>query len=211
MTRLPLSLALLFLVTGCALGRRPAGTLSLSSEGSDYSPVVRLVVAIVPPVGARNSMAPLVVRVDSGAVHAPGELLPESRPIMRTLRVSALLADFAGERPSGAGTAPPWREVARSAPQPLVDSLRYGERVALSSMTFTIPSPNRDSAAANGIVFEITGRAVATPVQLEDGTFLPVRDDAEGIRVYACSPFRLDGHIDRRRAKALRANYVSVC
>lgn len=211
MPRLPISLALL-LVTGCALGRRPAGTLSLSSEGSDYSPAVRLAVSIVPSVGAPDSTAPFVVRVDSGAVHAPGELLPDSRPIMRSLRVSVLLAEFARERPAGpAGPSPPWREVARSAPQPLADSLRYGERVALSSMSFAIPAPRVDGAAANGIVFEITGRAVATPVQLEDETFLPVHDDPEGIRVYACSPFRLDGRTDRRRAKALRANYVSVC
>jgi len=187
--------------------------MNVSSERSEYSPTIRLAVRM--PL-LRDSLVQggtaIVVRVDSGVITAHGVLTPSELVVMRNLKITAVVATFPTEGSQRGSLAHPWAELARSADQHLTDSLRYGEGAGLPPMTFVIPIRHERSRVANGLVFEITGIAMSTPVRLVTGELRPGRTLGEGsIRVFACSIFRLDGSIDGAREKNLRARYVDLC
>lgn len=214
-------IAPLVVIVGCATAGRARDGINLSSEASDYSPTARLAVAIErPPTAAARPAdgdpdTTWTVRVDSGTVAAPGQYVPSAPAIMRDVRMSALLVryDEARVRTGRGGLEAPWTVVARSAEQLVADSLHYGERLPLPApLRFALPpAPELASPAGTGVVFEITASAVSEPVRMADGTVHPGYVAPRGVRVYACSPFRVDGRVDRRRERALASRYTAVC
>jgi hypothetical protein len=208
-----LSAGLLATFGACRATSSVATGMNLSSALSEYSPSVRLAVEIPLRVVSLDRRATnIVVRVDSGFVRAYGVFAGNGLVVTRDLRISAILAAFPSAEPERRNSTTPWTGLAHSADQPLVDSLRYGEARALSPMTFVISTQHEGLRGANGVVFEITGEAVTTPLRLATGGLLPARTMGKGsIRVFACSPFRLDGSVDTHRQKHLDTRYVEVC
>ena len=209
----PACLALCCAVAGCRATAHVGAGMNVSSETSEYSPMIRLAVRtpIVTDSLAREGTA-IVVRVDSSVVTAHGSPAPGALVAMKELRISALLAAFpkAGAQPGS--LAHPWRELARSEDQHLADSLRYGERSSVPSMTFVIPVRKNELKTANSVVFEITGIAMSTPVRLATGELRTGGMMGKGsIRVFACSIFRLNGSIDKSREISMGIQYVGVC
>ena len=217
---------LVVVIVGCATAGRARDGINLSSEASDYSPTARLAVAIErPPTSAAQAAdgrpadgdhdTTWTVRVDSGTVAAPGQYVPSAPAIMREVRMSALLVryDDGRVRTGRGGLEAPWTVVARSAEQLVADSLHYGERLPLPGpLRFALPPvPELASPAGTGVVFEITASAVGEPVRMADGTVHPGYVAPRAVRVYACSPFRVDGRVDRRRERALASRYTAVC
>ena len=212
---------LVVVIVGCARAGRARDGINLSSEASDYSPTARLAVAIErPPTAAvrpedGDHDTTWTVRVDSGTVAAPGQFVAHAPAIMREVRMSALLVryDDGRVRTGRGGLEAPWTVVARSAEQLVADSLHYGERLPLPApLRFALPPvPELASPAGTGVVFEITASAVGEPVRMADGTVHPGYVAPRAVRVYACSPFRVDGRVDRRRERALASRYTAVC
>lgn len=212
MLRFPPACALLAtLILASCLPRRTAPRgFNVSSERSDYSPVLRLAVAIDSLAARPDS---LVVRVDSGVVTAPGELRPGSRPIMRGLAIVAVLAvpgaavDTTGPRRA----LRPWRAIAASEPQPFVDSLRYGEAQPVRALRFILPRPDSADAARAFVLFRVQGGSVAEPVRMANGSVAPARTFVGGVTVFACPTWNVSGRIDRERARTLAKHYGAGC
>ncbi len=191
---------LLVALAACAHAR-PRGAYLLSSERSDYSPVVRLAVAVA---DAGDSV---VVRVDSGMVVAPGA--GRASVVMRDLRIEALLVT--SPPPAADVTRAPWAPLAASAPQPLADSLLLGVAEPLPPMRFVVARPPGLDPKRSWVIFRIVGDAITTPVRYADGTTVASRPVEGGVRVFACADRSLAGRLDRRRAAALAVAYLSVC
>ena len=208
-------LVLLLPLQACLAGAAGRAGLQLSSEASDYSPTVRLTMALARADAADSTQDGWRVHVDSAVVSAPGTFVSGAPAIMRDVRMSALVVRFGRPvRDSALSAAErPWTVLARSPELPVADSLHYGERLRVPrALEFALPAAPLAGTDGTGIVFQITAAAVSVPVRLADGTLLPGRvSDARVVRVYACSAFRLDGRVDRRRRKALERRYTAVC
>lgn len=170
---------------------------------SDYSPAVELAATVT--VGADDAV---VVRVDSGIVVVPGELRPGSRPVMRGLTLTAIVAAPARDT---TGVAHPWEALAESAPAPLADSLRYGEQQRVDARTLAIPAPHGRLPGRAWLVFRVDGPAVSEPVRLASGEVLAGRLVPGGVRVFACADWNLDRRRDDQRARDLKKRYTGAC
>lgn len=201
-------------LTGCSRASRADTGLTLSSETSDYSPAVRLSFGALLAPDSTAARREWQIRVDSALVSAPGAYREGSPPIMREIRITALLVRFGrlDATPRAEGLERPWTVLARGDEVPLADSLRYGERLRVTGpWTLTLPAAPLERVDGTGLVFEITAAAVSQPIRMANGALLPGRVTRRGVRVFACSAFRLDGRIDRRRARALASRYTAVC
>lgn len=196
------------LLIGCAQPRLAATGYNVSSERSDYSPVLRLAVALpITPLGADT----LTIVIDSAEIHAPGARAADTPPIMRNLYITALLATqiSAGER-SGR-PAEPWRALAASDSVLLVDALRLGEPQQLRGVRLHILRPPALDPTRTCLIFRVTGAAVTKEVQLADGRVIAPKEVAGGVRVFACADWSLAGYVDRRRARTLARAYTAAC
>jgi protein-S-isoprenylcysteine O-methyltransferase Ste14 len=209
---LPRVLALLLAValagasTGCASGARRSYVVS--SERSDYSPVVRLAIAV------DTTADSIGIRIDGGTVLAPGDPSTRDVPIMRGLSIEGLLVTApTGATADTTGAPPPWTELAASAPALLADSLLLGVPREVGAMRLAVARPRALDPRRSWIVFRIRGAAVTTPVHMADGTVVPSRVIEDGVRVYACAERSLAGTLDRERARRLSeaTTYGGAC
>ena len=203
--RRPAAVALL-LAIGCLRPHAPPSPWNVSSVASDYSPTLSVVAAIA-PVPPGDSLA---VRIDSGVLAVPGELRDGSRAIMRDLTVTALVVAPTTGGVDSTGVPRPWTPLAWSAPLLLADSMRYGEQRAVGALELRLPAPPQ-AGAARWLVLRVDGTAHGDSLRLQDGSVLPGRDVAGGIRVFACAAWNLDGRTDKPRVRAMRARYSSAC
>jgi hypothetical protein len=196
--------------SGCAHPRLAGTGFNVSSERSDYSPAVRLAVAL-PVASSSAGHDTITVVIDSAVVLAPGAVSTDTTPLMRNLYVTALLAtrDVPDER-SG-GLPAPWRALAASDSVLLVDALRIGEPRHVGRVELRIPPAAAIDSAHSWLVFRITGDAMTNAVQLADGTIIGRKPVVGGVRVFACADWSLAGYVDRARAKALARAYNSAC
>lgn len=198
------SLALLLLLSAC-LPARPRRDYAVSSEVSEYSPVVRLAVRV-------RLTDSLRVMVDSGTLLAPGIVPPGGgRALMRDLVLEAVVAEVAPDGMREASVPGTWRARATSLPVTIADSLIVGTPVRVPALTFVLPAPDVRAARRAWIVFRIRGSAVGTPMTLADGTVIPATLMTDGVRVHACAERTLTGHVDRGRARRQRADYLATC
>jgi hypothetical protein len=195
--------ALVLPLAACLRGRARTD-YAVSSERSDYSPVVRLDVRVALDDSVR-------VTVGGGSVLAPGEPGARAAAIMRDLVVSALVVRATAEGDDTGGPPRPWTSVAESAPHPLVDSLALGVARPVPPMRFVLERPPDLDPRRSWLVFRIRGATLTTPLTLADGTPVPVQTIRDGVRVYACAERSLAGRVDRGRARQLRAAYASAC
>ena len=198
------SLPLLALaLSACAAFNRPRDAYTLSSERSEYSPTLRLAIAVA------DSGDSIVVRVDGGTVVAPGSVGGAPRVVMRNLHVQALVAR--ASTPVEGAPPEPWSPLAASESAPLADSLLLGIPRELGPMRFAIARPEGLDPRRAWLVFRIVGQAITTPVRYSDGTEVASRAVEGGVRVFACADRTLSGHLDRTRRKKLERAYLSAC
>ncbi|MEP6766172.1 MAG: hypothetical protein ABJB66_17795 [Gemmatimonadaceae bacterium] len=186
-----------------------ASTTLVSSERSDYSPVVTFRARVRVTDSVR-------VHVDQAKVLSPGDVFEEMGAIARRLSIQALLvtssADAIGAGSANANGAPrSWTERASSAAIPLADSLVMGKPQTVSNLNFVLPMPADVDANNSWLVFRVTGSTVSAAIRMADGGVIPARVDENGIRVFACAMQNLNGKTDKVRAGQLRKAYNEVC
>lgn len=172
----------------------------VSSERSDYSPVVRLHITV------DTTPHSVAVSVDSGFVLTPGTAV-RRRPVMADLKLQALLVEQSDGLSDSLGK--PWAQVSASPVQYVTDSLWLGVPHRLPRLSFDLPLPSRPQNTDRWLVFRATGTAVTTQASLADGRAVPTR--AAGVRVFACSDRSLSGVREPTRAKQLASRYTAVC
>lgn len=190
------------------LHRAPSHTVS--SATSDYSPTVTFT------VGVRLSDS-VRVHVDRLTVLAPGDVFEGMGATIGSVTMQALLVVAADSGASANAQASPngvrkhWTAIAASGVQPVVDSLRMGVPRHVGALDFTLPRPPALDAARSWLVFRVAGASVGTPMRMADGSVVAARIDANGVRVFACAPFNLNGARDRERSTRLAASYTEWC
>lgn len=194
----------------CAHPRLAGAGFNVSSERSDYSPTVRLAVAlpVVQPTAGRDS---ITVLIDSAMVLAPGATSADTTPVMSNLYITALLATRAPAAAEGGGPPEPWRALAASDSILLADALYLGEPRAVGHVRLSLAAPAALDPTRTWLVFRISGTAMTNAVRLADGSIIARRPVPGGVRVYACADWTLAGYVDKRRAKALARAYTSAC
>lgn len=205
--RVARTLALLPLLAAChGLGR--GGGHAVSSERSDYAPVVRLDV-VTRVVGDS-------VRVDvrRGTVLSPaveGAVVRGAN--LRVLSIAALLVAAPRDAGDSLGTARehPWSALAEGTAQPLADSLVPGVAQPVAPRRWVLPRAAGLDAGRTWIVFRITGDAATSAVRLADGGEIPAGVRAGAVRVYACAERSVTGRRDRARARRMRESYTAGC
>jgi hypothetical protein len=205
------TLPIVFLAaSACAHPRFAPTGFNISSERSDYSPAVRLAIAL-PVVSPGTSLDTIAIVIDSAIVTAPGAITADTTPLMQNLYVTAILAtrDDGGER-SG-GLSHPWRALAESDSILLADELHLGQPRAVGRIRLGIVPPRNFDPSRSWLVFRITGDAVTNAVMLANGTMIGRKPAAAPIRVFACADWTLAGHVDPARAKALARAYTAAC
>jgi hypothetical protein len=190
----------------------PALAYWVSSDSSQYSPVVHLRVAPM------RSGATILVRFDSGAITVPGTLTASSPVMMHNLYLTAYVAvanrtplGLVREDTAGGGDRRGWRAVAESDSVLIADRLRFGERLAIQFAPLevnNVPS----STTSQWLVLRISGESVDLRIPFD--TNGPLRAGAPGarrLRVYACSDRDLAGQLDSARSNGLRRAYGLSC
>jgi hypothetical protein len=195
---------------GCAHPRLAAAGYNVSSERSDYSPTVRLAVALpLAPLGKSGDTVTVVI--DSAVITAPGARAADTLPVMRNLYITALLATNAPERDKRGPPAAPWLAVAVGDSALLTEALRLGEYQRLRGFQLHIPFPNALDRARTWLIFRVTGVAVTREIELADGRLIAAKQVAGGVRVFACADWTLAGYVDRVRARSLALAYTAAC
>ena len=110
------------LAAACAHPRLAAPGFNVSSEQSDYSPAVRLAVAL-PMAPLVSSSDTLTVVIDSAVITAPGAVSSDTTPVMRDLYITALLAIRAAPVRATNGPPEPWHAIATGDSVLLADAL----------------------------------------------------------------------------------------
>jgi hypothetical protein len=133
---------------GCAHVRPAPSGYNVSSERSDYSPTVRLAVAL-PLLSPTSNTDGITVVIDSGVLSAPGARTADTRPVMRNLYLTALLATAARSGERGVGPTEPGARLHCG---------MLGPRPALSNEALNLPSApsvavdRLDDTTAGGLV-----------------------------------------------------------
>lgn len=198
------------LAAACAHPRLAAPGFNISSERSDYSPAVRLAVAlpVVPPASSSDT---LTVVIDSAVVTAPGAVSSDTTPVMRDLYITALLATRAAPGSAANGPPEPWHAIATGDSVLLADALHLGVPRGVGHLVLRVAPSAPVDPARTWLVFRISGMAITNAVRLADGSIIPRRPIAGGVRVYACADWTLAGYVDKARSKALARAYTSAC
>ncbi len=204
---------LVTIVAGCIhTAPTPAPGTWVTSDSSQYSPVARF--------RAKTRLDPSAIRIaiDSGSLSVPGEVIPDSPPIMGPLFLTAILAvpdsgSMAIVNPA-AGRAPAerrgWNPLASSDSVLLLTQLHYGERASFKDLTLVIPSGSIP-AGPSWIIYRISGNAVEMIAPMAPGGSIQRRDHPGAVRVYACGDRDLRGTLDAARAASLRRAYGIAC
>jgi len=204
------SVVLSGVLIGCAHQRLAAAGYNVSSERSDYSPTVRLAIAL-PLAPPDESGDTVTVVIDSAVITAPGTRAADTLPVMRNLYITALLATSAPGHDKGGPPAQPWLAVAASDSALLTDALRLGTPKRLREFRLHIPMPHALDRARTWLVFRVTGIAVTREIQLADGRVIAPKDVSGGVRVFACADWSLAGYVDQLRARGLAHAYTAAC
>lgn len=198
------------LLGGCAHLRPVRPGFNVSSERSDYSPAVRLAVAL-PLSVADTAGDSLTIVIDSAIVTAPGAQSSDTTPVMRDLYIAALLATR-GQSGDQSGQLPtPWLALAASDSVRLVDALHFGVPTRAGPLRLRVPRPPALDPTRTWLVFRITGMAITNAVRLASGQIIPTTRRPGGVRVFACADWNLAGYLDRGRAKSLARAYNAAC
>jgi hypothetical protein len=197
-------------LAGCRHLHPAASGYNVSSERSNYSPTLRLAVAL-PLLPHTANVDSLTVVIDSGVVSAPGPRTADTVAIMRNLYMTALLATATHSAGHAKGLVEPWLAVAESDSVPIADALRLGDRRVVRNIRLRIAYPVAVDPARTWLVFRITGAAMTKEVHLPDGRVVAPKRVTGGVRVFACADWSLAGYVDRRRTTALARAYSAVC
>ena len=197
----PSAAVMLAALAACA-HPRPA-VFPVSSEGSDYSPVVQLWTR----VAHRGTV--LDVYVDSGTVIEPGQPAPGAPVLMSNLTFAAMAV--VSLEPSPTRATQPWSVIGEADAQPLADSLRMGVQERVAATHFQIALPIDTDPKRTWIAYRIQGDAINMAVRLGDGTVIPASTRRNAIHVFACANRNLDGRVDEPRADALAKAYGTRC
>lgn len=198
------------LLGGCAHLRPVGPGFNISSERSDYSPAVRLAVAL-PLSVADTAGDSLTIVIDSAVVTAPGARASDTTPVMRDLYIAALLATH-GQSADRSGQLPtPWLALAASDSVPLLDALHLGVPTHGGPVRLHVTRPPALDPTKTWLVFRITGTAISNAVRDASGQIIPTTGRPHGVRVFACADWNLAGYLDRARAKSLARAYNAAC
>jgi hypothetical protein len=208
--RLSIPCCLLASIAACTHPRLAPAGFNVSSERSDYSPNVRLAIAL-PVVPTAASHDTITVVIDSAIVTAPGAASSDTTAVMSDLYITALLATRASAADAANGPPEPWHALAAGDSMLLADALHLGEPRAVGHLVLHVVPPSPLDPAETWLVFRISGVAMTNAVRLEDGRIIARRPVPGGVRVYACADWTLAGYIDKARAKALARAYTSAC
>jgi hypothetical protein len=201
------------MVAGCVhTAPVPAPGAWVTSDSSQYSPVARF--------RAHTSLDPMAIHIaiDSGSLSVPGEVIPDSPPIMGPLFLTAILAvPDSGSMAivnAAVGRAPAerrgWNRLASSDSVLLLTQLHYGERAPFKELQLVIPSGGVP-AGPSWIIYKISGNAVEMIAPMVPGGSIQRRDHPGAVRVYACGDRDLRGTLDSARAASLRRVYGIAC
>ena len=201
------------IVSGCVhTAPTPAAGAWVTSDSSQYSPVARF--------RAHTRLDPAAIRlaIDSGSLSVPGEVIPDSPPIMGPLFLTAILAvPDSGSMAivnAAVGRAPAerrgWNPLASSDSVLLLTQLHYGERASFKDLRLVIPSGSIP-AGPSWIIYRISGNAVEMIAPMVPGGTVQRRDHPGAVRVYACSDRDLRGVVDSVRSASLRRAYGIAC
>lgn len=191
-------------LVACHTPARP--NVTISSEHSDYSPVVR----IRGEIAARRDS--VIVSIDSGWVGVPGVKQPGAPPVMRDLFLTMLIAT-ANNEPSSVAMTPqaPWRVAAEGDSIALPGEWKPGEVRPLPARSIGVRLPAGLDLGRSWIAVRIAGAAMTSPVRLNNGSIVPPRAVSDGVRVFACFERSLRGQLDSARARAMAETYTSAC
>jgi hypothetical protein len=181
---------------------------NVSSESSDYSPAVSLALSMKDLLIRDDS---IIVAIDSGRISAPGSKGNVSSAVMSDLYMTAILATTNTDSSSVARVKAPWVALALSDSLPVATSLPLGEQRPLHRLRFALARPASFHSTKTWLAFRITGSTVSSPIRLADGTVLPESGRRANIRVYACSDWMVDGHVDKGRKRLLATAYGAGC
>lgn len=177
----------------------------MSSEQSDYSPVVRLFgVVVAEPDSIR-------IVVDSGRLIVPGNKMHQAPATMRDLYITAMIALPGASQDTEQGLLRPWRAVAESDSVVLADSLYRGDTTAIPHMAFSIRRQPEFNAQRGWVMFRVSGAAITLPARLVNGPLLPSQIVPGGVRVFVCSERSIAGRSDAARSARMQASYSSAC
>jgi hypothetical protein len=197
-------------LSGCVHPRPASGGYNVSSERSDYSPTIRLAVAL-PVIAPAARHDTIIVVIDSAVVTAPGAIAADTSPVMSELYITALLATRPSAREVTPGLLEPWRTLATSDSVLLISALRFGVPRSVGHLRLALVPPTTVDPSQTWLVFRISGTVQTNAVMLADGTMFPRRPRPGGVRVYACADWSLAGYVDKTRAKALARAYTAAC
>jgi hypothetical protein len=210
LTTLLLAVSCISALPACFPGHGGRGVV-ISSEKSDYSPVMSLMAQ----VRVSDSVRVSVSRV---TLLAPGSVYEGMGAITGTLNMQALLvtavpnANVAGNNDrTRNGVNKPWMERSASQSIPVADSLHMGIPRSLRDLHFALPLAARIDLKGSWLVFRIYGATVSSAIHMADGTVFPAKVDENGIRVFACATQNLNGVMDKVRAEQLKTAYNEWC
>lgn len=207
--RFPLAIIGFVSALGCTHLRAAPHGYNVSSERSDYTPSLRLAVA-VPTVDSAGGHISLTIAIDSGMITAVGGESSDTVAAMRDLYLTALLVT-AAPKESGSGPPSPWHPVAESDSILVIDALKLGEARRLPPVRLHVATSTPLDPGRVWLVFRISAGAMTTEIRMADGQVVPARRVSGAVRVFACSDWTLAGYVDRRRAKALARAYNAAC
>lgn len=210
MTRRCTALIAVVALSGCVHPRLAASGYNVSSERSDYSPTVRLAVAL-PVISPTVSGDTITVVIDSAVITAPGRVAADTSPVMSDLYITALLATRSADHDGHEGLTEPWHALATSDSVHLASALRLGVPQAVGHVRLTLVPPAQFDPNESWLVFRVSGTAQTNAVKLADGSIIARRPAPGGVRVYACADWTLAGYVDKARAKALARAYTAAC
>jgi hypothetical protein len=161
----------------------------------------------------------VLIAIDSGTVHVPGEEIPGAPPLMSGLYLSAIVAVTDSSSLAVVGDTGRRRYAERRAWSPLATSdsalirqeLRYGETAAMPRIRVSVPGAFANDRRTLWLIFRITGNTVALMAPLTAGGPVQRRDLPGGVRVYACGDRDLSGRVDPDRAHILKRAYGMAC
>ena len=179
----------------------PIACPGMCSEGSSYSPTMRLFVIKSP------TSQGISVRLDSGLVRVPGTSGAFETPfLMEHLYLRAFVAISLDSAQASLAGDHAWHALAWSDSVSVASGLRYGESRALPPLEFRIPIAESGTPPGAWLGFAITGDAVNPSARPPE-----VRLNRGGVRVFVCDPVGLGGDRDVQRAKRLGGTYTAVC
>lgn len=200
------ALALLLGVAACTRPAFAPSGMNISSERSDYAPTARLAVALGP---LNMSGETIEIVIDSGSLAVPGDAASGSGGDMFNVYLTALVVTPV-ERRKNEALPNPWVAVAQSDSQLVVSSIPRGERRVIGPLRLRVPRPGGVAPEDAWVVFRLTGNVIPHEAKVvgQTASTLP---RTRRFRVYACADWNLNARVARKRAKVMKASYLTAC